>query len=144
MLKMEYLLEEAKELGLPQTKKRAILREYLQTIILDGIYNFSAILMSKGALLSEKLSALMSRRRGRYIYDVLFMLKKGFPFDRDVLYANNIGGEPRTVVLNYLSGLSEKELKRLAEQVKPFLFREDDIELVLKAPQYGKKFLSKY
>jgi len=38
MLKMEYLLEEAKELGLPQTKKRAILREYLQTIILDGIY----------------------------------------------------------------------------------------------------------
>ncbi len=176
MLKMEYLLEEAKELGLPQTKKRAILREYLQTIILDGIYksdfakymffvggtalrffynlprfsedldfnNFSAILMSKGALLSEKLSALMSRRRGRYIYDVLFMLRKKFPFDRDVLYANNIREEPKAVVLNYLSGLSEKELKRLAEQVKPFLFREDDIELVLKAPQYGEKFLSKY
>jgi len=262
MLKMEYLLEEVKELGLPQTKKRAILREYLQTIILDGIYKsdfakymffvggtalrffynlprfsedldfntpylennsfkgildrveknlslegfssgisykkranlftaalkfqgvmseygivngrggdimikievnkpewhlsteshvlsqygytFSAILMSKGALLSEKLSALMSRRRGRYIYDVLFMLRKGFPFDRDVLYANNIGGEPKAVVLSYLSGLSEKELKRLAEQVKPFLFREDDIELVLKAPQHGKKFLSKY
>lgn len=41
-------------------------------------------------------------------------------------------------------GLSEKGLKRLAEQVKPFLFREDDIELILKAPQYGKKFLSKY
>ena len=100
--------------------------------------------MSKGALLSEKLSALMSRRRGRYIYDVLFMLRKGFPFDRDVLYANNIGGEPKAVVLSYLSGLSEKELKRLAEQVKPFLFREDDVELVMKAPQYGKKFLSRY
>ena len=38
MLKMEYLLEEAKELGLPMTKKRAILREYLQTIILNSIY----------------------------------------------------------------------------------------------------------
>jgi len=37
-----------------------------------------------------------------------------------------------------------KELKRLAEQVKPFLFREDDVELVMKAPQYGKKFLSRY
>jgi len=61
-----------------------------------------------------------------------------------VLYANNIREEPKAVVLNYLSGQSEKELKRLAEQVKPFLFREDDIELVLKAPQYGKKFLSKY
>ena len=262
MLKMEYLLEEAKELGLPQTKKRAILREYLQTIILDSIYkstfaksmffvggtalrffynlprfsedldfntpfmemnsfnkilerveknlsqegfspgisykkrdnlfiaslnfqgvmreygivnrrggdimikievncpewllsteshvlslygyNFSAILMSKGALLSEKLSALLSRRRGRYIYDVLFMLRKKFPFDRAVLYANNIREEPKEIILNYLSGISEKELNRLAEQVKPFLFREDDIELILKAPQYVKKFLAAY
>jgi len=262
MLRMEYLLEEAKELGLPLTKKRAILREYLQTIILNSIYksnfaksmffvggtalrffynlprfsedldfntsslennsfkkilervemnlslegfspgisykkratlfiaalnfpgvmreygiinrrggdimikievnspewplsteshvlsrygyNFSAILMSKGALLSEKLSALLSRRRGRYIYDVLFMLRKKFPFDREVLYANNIREEPKEMILNYLSELSEKELKRLAEQVKPFLFQEDDIELVLKAPQYGKKFLSEY
>ena len=262
MLRMEYLLEEAKELGLPLTKKRAILMEYLQTIILNSIYksnfaksmffvggtalrffynlprfsedldfntsslennsfkkileriemnlslegfspgisykkratlfiaalnfpgvmreygiinrrggdimikievnspewplsteshvlsrygyNFSAILMSKGALLSEKLSALLSRRRGRYIYDVLFMLRKKFPFDREVLYANNIREEPKEMILNYLSELSEKELKRLAEQVKPFLFQEDDIELVLKAPQYGKKFLSEY
>lgn len=58
-------------------------------------YNFSAILMSKGALLSEKLSALMSRKRGRYIYDLLFMLRKKFPFDREVLYANNIREEPK-------------------------------------------------
>ena len=127
-----------------QLKKRAILREYLQTIILNSIYNFSAILMSKGAMLSEKLSALLSRRRGRYIYDVLFMLRKKFPFDREVLYANNISEEPKNLILNYLSGISEKELKRLAEQVKPFLFKEGDIELILKAPQYGKKFLSEY
>jgi len=259
MLKMEYLLEEAKELGLPLTKKRAVLREYLQTIILNSIYkgnfarsmffvggtalrffynmprfsedldfntpslensnfekiveqveknlsqegfspeisykkratlfiaslnfpgmmseygivnrrggdimikievnkpewhlsteshvmsqygyNFSAILMSKGALLSEKISALLSRRRGRYVYDILFMLRKKFPFDREVLYANNIREEPKKLILNYFSEITEKELKRLAEQVKPFLFREDDIELVLKAPQYAKKFL---
>jgi len=262
MLNLEYLLEEAKECGLPLSKKRAILQEYLQTIILNSIYknnfaksmffvggtalrffynlprfsedldfntpslendsfekilerveknlslegfspgisykkrgnlfiaslifsgvmseygiingrgadimikievnrpewrlpteshvhsrygyNFSAILMSKGVLLSEKISALVSRRRGRYIYDVLFMLRKKFPFDREVLYANNIREEPKNLILNYLSGISEKELKRLVEQVKPFLFREDDIELILKAPQYGKKFLSEY
>jgi hypothetical protein len=100
--------------------------------------------MSKGALLSEKLSALLSRTRGRYIYDILFMLRKRFPFDREVLYANNIREEPKKLILNYLSGLPEKELKRLAEQVKPFLFREDDILLVLRAPQYGEKFLSEY
>jgi hypothetical protein len=107
-------------------------------------YNFSAILMSKGALLSEKLSALVSRKRGRYIYDLLFMLRKKFPFDTEVLYASNIREEPKNLILNYLSGISEKELTKLAEQVKPFLFRGDDIELILKAPQYAKKFLSEY
>ena len=107
-------------------------------------YSFSAILMSKGALFSEKLSALLSKRRGRYIYDILFMLRRGFPFDREILSANNIPEEPGTLILNYLSEIPEKELKRLAEQLKPFLFREDDIELVLKAPVYAEKFLSRY
>ena len=262
MLRMAYLLEEAKELGLPAAKSRAILREYLQTIILNSIYkssfapslffvggtalrlvynlprfsedldfntpgleqddftkilervetnlslegfspvisskkratlfiaslnfpgvmreygimnsrggdmmiklevnspawplpteshvlsrygyNFSAIVMSKGALLSEKLAALLSRRRGRYIYDLLFMLRKKFPFDREVLYANNIREDPRDLIQNYLRGISEQELRRLAEQVKPFLFKEDDIELILKAPQYAHKYLADY
>ena len=262
MLRLEYLLEEAQELGLPVSKKRAILREYLQTIILNSIYksdfapsfyfvggtalrfcynlprfsedldfdtpdlelqgftdvlerveralslegfspvfsikrraslfiasvtfpavmseygimnrrggalmiklevnrpdwplsteshvlsrygyNFSAIVMSKGALLSEKLAALMSRRRGRYIYDILFMLRKKFPFDRAVLYASDIREDPKDLIQRYLSGLTEKELRVLAEQVKPFLFKEDDIELILKAPQYATLYLSGY
>ena len=262
MLRMAYLLEEAKELGLPAAKSRAILREYLQTIILNSIYkssfapslffvggtalrlvynlprfsedldfntpaldqddftkllervetalslegfspvlsskrratlliatlnfpgvmreygimnsrggdmliklevnkpawplsteshvvsrygyNFSAIVMSKGALLSEKLAALLSRRRGRYIYDLLFMLRKKFPFDTGVLYANNIQGDPRKLIQTYLSGISDQELRRLAEQVKPFLFKADDIELILKAPQYANHYLAAY
>ncbi|MCK4731563.1 MAG: hypothetical protein KAT65_03810 [Methanophagales archaeon] len=75
---------------------------------------------------------------------MLRMLRKKFPFDRGELYANDIQGEPKDMVLNYLSGIPEKELKRLAEQVKPSLFREGDIKLVLKAPQYVKKSLSEY
>ncbi len=114
-----------------------------QVISLYG-YNFSAILMSEGALLSEKLCALLNRRRGRYIYDILFMLRKGFPFDRKVLDANDISDEPKKVLLNYLQNLSKKELKKLAEQVKPFLFKEDDVELILKAPLYAEKFLARY
>jgi hypothetical protein len=50
------------------------------------------------------------------------MLRKKFPFDRAVHYANNILEEPTDLILNYLSEISEKKLKRLAEQVKPFLF----------------------
>ena len=75
---------------------------------------------------------------------MLKLLRKKFPFDRDVLYANNIREDPKNLILNYLSELSEKELKRLAEQVKPFLFRVADIELILKAPLYAKKLLVEY
>jgi len=40
--------------------------------------------------------------------------------------------------------LSEKELKFLAGQVKPFLFKEDDVELILNASLYTEKFLKEY
>lgn len=111
-----------------------------QVLSLYG-YNFSCILLNKGNLLSEKLCALFNRKRGRDIYDTLFMLKKKFPFNKNVLKVNKIKEEPRDVILRYLSKLKEKELRLLANQVKPFLFKEDDIDLILKAPLYTERFL---
>lgn len=107
-------------------------------------YNFSSILLAKANMLSEKLLALLNRKRGRDIYDMLFMLKKKFPFDKRVLKANRIEGMPKEFILGYLRKLPEKELKSLADQVKPFLFKEDDIELILKAPLYAGRFLKEY
>ena len=92
-------------------------------------------------MFSEKLCALFNRKRGRDIYDTLFMLKKKFPFNKDVLLANKIEGAPKEVILRHFKSLSEKELKQLANQVKPFLFKEDDIELVLNAALYAERFL---
>ncbi|RKY42602.1 MAG: hypothetical protein DRP85_02395 [Candidatus Makaraimicrobium thalassicum] len=107
-------------------------------------YNFSSVLLKKGCLFSEKLCALLNRRRGRDIYDTLFMLKKKFPINEDVLEANKIKGPPRDIILRHLRSLSEKELKFLANQVKPFLFKEDDVELVLHAVRYAERFLNEY
>ncbi|MDP2939171.1 MAG: nucleotidyl transferase AbiEii/AbiGii toxin family protein [Candidatus Omnitrophota bacterium] len=107
-------------------------------------YNFSCVLLGKGNLISEKLCALFNRKRGRDIYDILFMLKRQFPFKRDVLAVNKIEGSPKELILEYLKNLSAKELKFLAEQVKPFLFKEDDIELILNAPLYAERFLREY
>ena len=107
-------------------------------------YNFTAVLMSQGNLFSEKLLALFHRKRGRDIYDTLFMLKKRFPFNENVLKANNINLPVKDTLLSYLRTMDEKELKRLAEQVKPFLFKEDEIELILKAPLYAESFLRDY
>ena len=107
-------------------------------------YNFSSVLLNKGYSFSEKLCALFNRRRGRDIYDTLFMLKKRFPFNKDVLAANKIKGDYRELILKHLERLSRKELDFLANQVKPFLFKEDDIELVLNAPLYAERFLKEY
>ncbi len=104
-------------------------------------YNFSSVLLERSYLFSEKLCALFNRGRGRDIYDTLFMLKKRFPFNENVLLANKIKGSPKGLILKYLQSLSEKKLKFLALQVKPFLFKEDDVELVLNALPYAERFL---
>lgn len=106
-------------------------------------YNFSSFLLERGYALSEKLCALLNRKRGRDVYDILFMLRKGFLFSNSVLAANKIEGSPREVILKRVNSLSGKELKFLADQVRPFLFKEDDIELILNAGMYVEKFLSK-
>jgi predicted nucleotidyltransferase component of viral defense system len=107
-------------------------------------YNLSCFLLSKENMLSGKLCALFNRKRGRDIYDTLFMLKMRFPFNNDVLAANKIEGSPKQLILDYLKKLPEKELKSLAKQVNPFLFKEDDMELVLKASLYAGRFLREY
>jgi predicted nucleotidyltransferase component of viral defense system len=107
-------------------------------------YNFSFILLEKDYLLSEKLLALFNRRRGRDIYDTLFMLRKKFPFNKEVLTANDVKGPPPEAILARIKNIPPKELKFLAEQVRPFLFKEDDVELVLNASAYAEKFLADY
>lgn len=104
-------------------------------------YNFSSILLKKDYLFSEKVCALLNRRRGRDIYDTLFMLKKKFSFNADVLKANKIKGSPEDIIMNHMKSLSEKELKFLANQVRPFLFKEDDVELIVKSSAYAERFL---
>jgi hypothetical protein len=104
-------------------------------------YNITGVLLNKGCIFSEKLCALFNRKRGRDVYDALFMLKKGFPFDKNVLTANAIKGSPGRAILKHLKSLSLKELKFLADQVKPFLFKEEDDELVLNAVRYAERFL---
>lgn len=107
-------------------------------------YSFTSILMSRGNLLSEKICALLNRKRGRDIYDTLYMLRMKFPFNENVLKVNSIKLPVENTILAYLKSMDGKELKRLADQVKPFLFKEDDIDLIVKAPLYGKAFIDDY
>lgn len=107
-------------------------------------YSYAATVMSDPALITDKLCAMLERSRGRDIYDLLFLLKKGFPFDERVLKARKHSQKkPEELIRSHLSNLGAKELKRLAAQIRPFLFKEEDAILVERAPEYAERYLEK-
>jgi len=105
---------------------------------------FTALVMDKGSLMAEKSHALIHRGRGRDIYDVLFLLRLKFPLDKKMFLAKKIKGDPKKVLLSKFGSLKETECKKLARQLQPFLFNEDDIALVEKVAFYGQQLLKSY
>lgn len=127
------------ELNFPKWKMN------LDSILMSSFgYNFGLLLMSKGALLAEKMKALFERQLGRDIYDVLFMLKHKFPLDKYVLTQKGISGNIKDKLYKYLADLGPQKLKKLAMQVEPFLFKPEDITLVLDAPKWVSLFLKDF
>jgi predicted nucleotidyltransferase component of viral defense system len=95
-------------------------------------YLFSILLMSKGALLSGKVDALINRCRGRDIYDVIFMLQRKFPLKVEL----------KQVILERIENIKPAELMRLSEQVEPFLVDEEEKDFVVNAKTYIGKLLT--
>ncbi|RLD16336.1 MAG: hypothetical protein DRI36_05790, partial [Caldiserica bacterium] len=81
------------------------------------------------------------RCRGRDVYDVLFMLRLKFPLDREMFLVKKIKEPPKEALLNKFKSLKKEECKRLAKQVRPFLFKEEEAEFVEKAYFYGPELL---
>ncbi|MBI5143937.1 MAG: nucleotidyl transferase AbiEii/AbiGii toxin family protein [Candidatus Omnitrophica bacterium] len=116
-----------------------------EPLIMSGYgYSFSVLLINKSTILGEKLHALLNRRRGRDIYDILFMLGKRFPFDESFLRELGIKSDGKKVLIEHIDSLSESELETLAAQVRPFLFREEEAELVTNAKKVLRSLLDKY
>lgn len=91
-------------------------------------YLFSILLMDRSMLFAGKISALVNRKRGRDIYDVIFMLQKKFPVD----------GKSKQAVCEHIESIAPKELVRLSKQVEPFLLDEEEKDFVVNAKTYIK------
>lgn len=105
---------------------------------------FPVKIMSKGSVFAEKIDALRHIKKGRHIYDIIIMLSKKFPVDKGVLEANGVKAEPKEVILNTINEFSPSELKRLADGLRPFLFIEEEFNLVVNAKTIVKDLLDKY
>ncbi|MBI4974790.1 MAG: hypothetical protein HZC19_03180 [Candidatus Omnitrophica bacterium] len=72
------------------------------------------------------------------------MLGKRFPFDESFLRELGIKSDGKKVLIEHIDSLSESELETLAAQVRPFLFREEEAELVTNAKKVLRSLLDKY
>lgn len=72
------------------------------------------------------------------------MLSKKFPINKDVLEAIGIKEEPREAILGIINEFNPSELKRLAMGLRPFLFNEEEVNLVVNAKTIIKDLLDKY
>ena len=105
---------------------------------------FPLKVMSKGASFAEKIDALRHIKKGRHIYDIIMMLSKKFPINKDVLEFNGIKEEPNEVILRLINEFSSSELIRLASGLRPFLFIEEEAKLVVNARTIIQDLLDKY
>lgn len=91
-------------------------------------YLFSILLMDRGMLFVGKISALINRKRGRDIYDAIFMLQKKFPVDE----------KSKQAICEHIESIAPEELVRLSKQVEPFLLDEEEKNFIVNARTYIK------
>ncbi len=98
----------------------------------------------RGVLFADKIDALSKKNRGRHIYDIIFMLSNRYPLDRPVLKALGIKGSPFESIKKSIESFSERELKKQADILRPFLFDEGEADLVKDAKTVIPALLDKY
>jgi predicted nucleotidyltransferase component of viral defense system len=116
-----------------------------ETQLIKGFGEFyPCICTNKKALFADKIDALCKKNRGRHIYDVMFMLIHKFPIDKRALKIFGINEDPLKVIIHRIEHFSKNELKKQAEILRPFLFDENEADLIINAQKIISSLLEKY
>ena len=105
---------------------------------------YPCLCTEKAALFADKIDAFTKKKRGRHLYDIIFMLSNRFEIDRTILKKLGIKQNPLTVILNRLKILSRDELRKQAAVLRPFLFDESEAELVTNAHDIVPRLVERY
>ncbi len=98
----------------------------------------------RAALFADKVDALVKKNRARHLYDIFFMLSNRYPIDKGVLNSLGIKADPLEVIVNRVLSLSPAELKRQAENLRPFLFNEEEADLLVHAHDTARSLIQAY
>lgn len=116
-----------------------------ESLMVTGFGNmFPVVCTHAGALFADKIDALIKKNRARHMFDIMFMLSKKYPVDAQVLKVLGIKGPPLEAVLERVRSFSAAELKKLAEQLRPFLFEESDADLIVRAQDVIPQLIRSY
>ncbi|MBI5700359.1 nucleotidyl transferase AbiEii/AbiGii toxin family protein [Candidatus Saganbacteria bacterium] len=103
---------------------------------------FPIFTMTDGYIFCEKMLALSTHRRGRHVYDLIMMLSKKFPVDDYILREKKVNISPREFLKEIIFAIPDKELEKMANSLRPFLFEEKEAEYVERAKFYIEQLLS--
>lgn len=104
---------------------------------------FPVTAMIQGYILAEKILTLKTHRLGRHIFDLVMMLSRKFPVDEKVLVVQGAKPPALELLKTIIGTFGPAELKKLAESLRPFLFREEEADYVSRAPFYIDQLLTK-
>lgn len=117
----------------------------VETEVISGFGEmFPCLCTDRSSLFADKIDALTKKRRGRHLYDIVFMLSNRFSIDRKLLKRFGIEKDPLDVILNRVRTFSKNDLRKQAEVLRPFLFDESEANLVANARTIIPKLIEKY
>ncbi len=95
-------------------------------------------------LFADKIDAFIKKKRGRHLYDLIFLLTNKHHISRKNLAFFGITQDPLEAILNRANQLSHNELAQQAEGLRPFLFEEKEADLIIHAKEILPSLLQKY
>jgi len=116
-----------------------------ESLVVAGFgHMFPVVCTDRGALFADKIDALIKKNRARHLFDIMFMLSKKYPIDAKVFKTMEIKDPPLDAILKRVKSFSIGELKKLAEQLRPFLFEESEADLIVHAHEVIPQLIRGY
>lgn len=127
------------EVNIPKWKIKS------ETEVISGYgETYPCVCTEKSVLFADKIDALVKKRMGRHLYDIIFMLSQKFPVDNNTLDELGYTNKPFTILLDCVNGFSGTEIRKQGGILRPFLFDESESDLIVNAKVVIEKLVQKY
>ncbi|MDD3744392.1 MAG: nucleotidyl transferase AbiEii/AbiGii toxin family protein [Lentimicrobiaceae bacterium] len=116
-------------------KEQKTINGYGEVFVIDA--------MKKSILLADKIDAIHKKPRGRHIFDIVFLLSLRVVPDVNILKLYGYSKDWKTVLINKMEQFTDKELKEFGDRFAPFLFDEQDKNIIVNSKAIVRGLIDK-